>query len=271
MILKRGVIVLKQNSHAGETSLARRDIEQSESQGCPGRSLQGYHSSALVPSCVSTKLSMLIISRNLAERRLAQHAQTLKQRNKLLLHASTSGSSSSSDTVKQAYITSLEQQISSLREEVSTSYRTSSQNVSRLLSLTDALREQEDLLRTSKEETRTLRTSLDAAITKQADHKHLIQEKEKIVLNLNDELQAVQLELTQLEKKNEGLRTDNRNLLQRWLDRVNSEVEQVNEANAFIVSCASLLGADDLMIRSEKESTARLKLDKDDTELVGAA
>lgn len=170
------------------------------------------------------------------ERRLAQHALVLKERNKALLKASRSANPAQGNAIEAAYVASLESQISSMREEVSSSYRTQSQNVNRLLSLTDSLREQEDVARNAQETARSLRSELDALAQKQTDAKNALKEKEKVVVNLNDELATLHLEYNQMEKKNEDLRVDNRNLLQRWLDKVATEVSQVNEANAFIVS-----------------------------------
>ena len=146
-----------------------------------------------------------------------------------------------------------------MREEVSSSYRTQSQNVNRLLSLTDSLREQEDVARNAQETARSLRNELDALTQKQTDAKNALKEKEKVVVNLNDELATLHLEYHQMEKKNEDLRVDNRNLLQRWLDKVANEVSQVNEANAFIVS--GWIVAQCMLKSFKQESTARLKSD----------
>jgi hypothetical protein len=51
---------------------------------------------------------------------------------------------------------------------------------------------------------------------------------------LQDELSALSLELNQVELRNDDLKRDNANLLQRWLDRMNEEAEKMNEGNQFL-------------------------------------
>lgn len=51
---------------------------------------------------------------------------------------------------------------------------------------------------------------------------------------LQDELSALSLELNQVEIRNDNLKRDNASLLQRWLDRMNSEAEKMNEGNRFL-------------------------------------
>lgn len=50
---------------------------------------------------------------------------------------------------------------------------------------------------------------------------------------LNDDVTMLNLEYTTMEEQKEELRKDNATLLQRWIDRMNSEVEKMNDANAF--------------------------------------
>jgi autophagy-related protein 16 len=50
---------------------------------------------------------------------------------------------------------------------------------------------------------------------------------------LHDEINTLQLELGQLDERNQVLTKDNAKLLQRWLDTKQSEVNQLNEANDF--------------------------------------
>lgn len=51
---------------------------------------------------------------------------------------------------------------------------------------------------------------------------------------LQDELSTLTLELSQAEARAENLKKDNASLLQRWLDRMNSEAERMNDGNQFL-------------------------------------
>lgn len=50
---------------------------------------------------------------------------------------------------------------------------------------------------------------------------------------LHDEISTLQLELGQIEDRNQTLLKDNAKLLQRWLDAKQAEANKMNEANAF--------------------------------------
>lgn len=52
---------------------------------------------------------------------------------------------------------------------------------------------------------------------------------------LHDEISTLQLELGQIEERNQNLTRDNAKLLQRWLDAKQAEVNKMNEANDFYV------------------------------------
>ncbi len=50
---------------------------------------------------------------------------------------------------------------------------------------------------------------------------------------LHDEINTLQLELSQIEDRNQTLVKDNAKLLQRWLDAKQAEANRMNEANQF--------------------------------------
>ena len=50
---------------------------------------------------------------------------------------------------------------------------------------------------------------------------------------LHDEINTLELELSQIEERNQTLTKDNAKLLQRWLDAKQAEVNNMNEANEF--------------------------------------
>ncbi|KAH9454791.1 hypothetical protein MJO28_007794 [Puccinia striiformis f. sp. tritici] len=176
-------------------------------------------------------------------RRLAQQTAILKERNSSLLKAassvggagtrSTAGGGDSS--VARAYTTSLESQLSTLRDELATVYKTQGQNAQRLLVMNEALREREERSRAEVEETRLLRVEAARLRERVASHAEVMREKERNVQILQDELSTLQLEYTQQEQKIKDLKSDNANLLQRWLDKVHEEAVRMNDANQFLV------------------------------------
>ena len=214
------------------------------------------------------------------DRRLAQQTKLLKERNASLLRAvATVKQNPSSSTVfvsgtteecvlmsflpsalfkstsyrnpvRQAYITSLESQISSLRDELATVYKTQGQNAQRLLAMNETLREKEELARIESEALRKAREDISHLKRKVDQHAELMTEKDRtaqvrlrsfrrVVLShtsvqvLHDEISTLQLELGQIDERNQSLTRDNAKLLQRWLDAKQAEVNRMNEANEF--------------------------------------
>ncbi|KAI0036651.1 ATG16-domain-containing protein [Vararia minispora EC-137] len=178
-------------------------------------------------------------------RRLAQQTKLLKERNASLLRAVSSvkqnpssstvfvPGTSEENPVRQAYIASLESQISSLRDELATVYKTQGQNAQRLLAMNETLREKEELSRVDSEALRKAREDIANLKRKVDQHTELMEEKDRAAQLLHDEIATLQLELGQIEKRNQGLTKDNATLLQRWLDAKQTEVNQMNEANDF--------------------------------------
>jgi hypothetical protein len=84
-----------------------------------------------------------------------------------------------SNPVRAAYIVSLESQISSLRDELATVYKTQGQNAQRLLAMNETLREKEEAMRL---ETETLRSTSDELFTlrkKAEHHTEVMREKDR--------------------------------------------------------------------------------------------
>ncbi|KAF8898507.1 ATG16-domain-containing protein [Infundibulicybe gibba] len=178
-------------------------------------------------------------------RRLAQQTKLLKERNASLLRAvgSVKGNPSSStvfipgtseeNPVRAAYMASLESQISSLRDELATVYKTQGQNAQRLLSMNETLREKEELARIDTENLRKTREEAAVLKRKVDQHSELMLEKDRTIQILHDEINTLQLELGQIEERNQTLTKDNAKLLQRWLDAKQAEANKMNEANDF--------------------------------------
>ena len=146
---------------------------------------------------------------------------------------------------------SLESQISSLRDELATVYKTQGQNAQRLLSMNETLREKEELSRIDSESLRKSKDEITSLKRKVDQHSELMAEKDRTVQVsgfkwcyacistvsspqiLHDEISTLQLELGQIEERNSILTKDNAKLLQRWLDAKQVEANKMNEANEF--------------------------------------
>lgn len=81
--------------------------------------------------------------------------------------------------VRAAYMTSLESQISSLRDELATVYKTQGQNAQRLLSMNETLREKEELSRVDTENLRKTRDEVAILRKKVEQHSELMAEKDR--------------------------------------------------------------------------------------------
>lgn len=84
-----------------------------------------------------------------------------------------------SNPVRAAYITSLESQISSLRDELATVYKAQGQNTQRLLVMTETLREKEELSRLESEQLRRSREEVSSLRKKVDQHGELMGEKDR--------------------------------------------------------------------------------------------
>ena len=81
--------------------------------------------------------------------------------------------------VRAAYIASLESQISSLRDELATVYKTQGQNAQRLLAMTETLREKEELSRIESENLRKVQDDAVVLGRKVEQHDELMSEKDR--------------------------------------------------------------------------------------------
>lgn len=90
--------------------------------------------------------------------------------------------------MRAAYVTSLEQQISTLRDELATVYKTQGQNAQRLLAMTETLREKEELARLESENLRKAREDVVLLRRKVDQHNELMAEKDRTAQVLFDSL-----------------------------------------------------------------------------------
>lgn len=87
----------------------------------------------------------------------------------------------SHNPVRAAYVQSLESQISSMRDELAGVYKTQGQNTQRLLSMTETLREKEELSRVDAEGLRKAKDELAGLRKKVDQHNELMTEKDRTV------------------------------------------------------------------------------------------
>jgi len=112
-------------------------------------------------------------------------------------------------------------------------YKTQGQNAQRLLAMNETLREKEEVSRNSADELRRTKEEVAVLRRKVDQHNELASEKDERLQNLHDEIQALELELSQVNDRNAVLKQDNASLLSRWLDKMNEETEKMNTANMF--------------------------------------
>ncbi|KAL1920745.1 uncharacterized protein VTP21DRAFT_11380 [Calcarisporiella thermophila] len=134
-------------------------------------------------------------------------------------------------TISPQRLLDLESQISSLKEERSELYRTQGQNAQRLVEMNENLRRLEKLhsddqikIATTTEQVNTLKKKYDQQI-------ELIREKNRLIQILQDEIAALQLELTKNEERLREVDKENKELIDRWMRRVSDEAEKMNQAN----------------------------------------
>jgi len=134
-------------------------------------------------------------------------------------------------------------------------YKTQGQNAQRLLAINETLREREESARADTESLRQARDEIAQLRRKVEQHADQMAEKDRVIQvctvsslfiailsnllallapqTLNDDVHMLNLEYTTMEEQKEELRKDNATLLQRWIDRMNSEADKMNDANAF--------------------------------------
>jgi hypothetical protein len=89
--------------------------------------------------------------------------------------------SASSLAVKQAYFSSVEAQLKAARDELSTLYKTQSQNAQKLVSLNEQMREKDDRERDTSEDTRRLNEEMIRVKRKEGDLRSVVDEKDKMI------------------------------------------------------------------------------------------
>lgn len=126
-------------------------------------------------------------------------------------------------------MTSLEGQLASLRDELSSLYKTQAQNAQRLVHLTEQLHANQDTHSVEHNELLQLRSERVVREREKEEARQLRKEKDKNIEMLQDELGMLKLEFEMLERKNEDLKEDNSSLLRRWLERKAQEAAEMDK------------------------------------------
>ncbi|OXB38245.1 hypothetical protein J007_01978 [Cryptococcus neoformans] len=164
-------------------------------------------------------------------RKLAKTTRELKVRNKALLKSGGGGSGGGGGPDGNApLLTHLDAQLTSLRNELSTLYRSQAVSQNKQLQLTDAIRERDATAANLRDELNILRADRAALEKRVIEWDLRWKSREKDMETLSDEIMSLNLEISALTERNEGLLKDNANLLQRWLDKMNERAEEMNQA-----------------------------------------
>ena len=93
------------------------------------------------------------------------------------------------------------------------------------IQLRKALEIQKELVRTLRKQYLSLQDQLVVLTRQKEESAQIIQDKNKNIQTLQDELFTSQLELTHSEEANRKLKIENEDLVARWIERINMEAE----------------------------------------------
>ncbi|KAL7750793.1 hypothetical protein RI367_003750 [Sorochytrium milnesiophthora] len=136
------------------------------------------------------------------------------------------------------FISSLEQRLSTANEE-NTTLRENVKQLQKKYQHASAQAKQS--IEATKEVTNQynhLRAKFQAAVLKNRELVQALKDKDAVIQLLRDEAQTRELELNTTEDKLAKLQKENRQLVERWVKKMEEEAEKMNEANHFIQSVA---------------------------------
>jgi DNA repair exonuclease SbcCD ATPase subunit len=84
-------------------------------------------------------------------------------------------------SIKEAYFASVESQLKTAKDELSTLYKTQSQNAQKLINLNEQMREKDDRERDTGEEVRRLNDEMTKVKRKEGDLRSVVGEKDKMI------------------------------------------------------------------------------------------
>ena len=134
----------------------------------------------------------------------------------------------SSNPVRQAYVASLESQLTAVREELAGLYKTQAQNAQRLVNLTEQLQTSSDKHSSEHNELIQLRSDRALRDREREELVRIRREKDKNIELLQDEMAMLRLEFDMVEQRNQALQEDNASLLRRWLEKKAEEAKAMD-------------------------------------------
>ena len=119
-----------------------------------------------------------------------------------------------------ARVKELEENLMALQTELTASYREKATHASTMLELNMQVKERDTRVEALAAELAAAEAAVEALTSAARKQEDSLQEKEVTVQVLQDELQALQLELVKVEERNGQLRSENNALIERWLRKV---------------------------------------------------
>ncbi|ODN88078.1 hypothetical protein L198_06836 [Cryptococcus wingfieldii CBS 7118] len=159
--------------------------------------------------------------------KLAKSARDLKTRNKTLMK--TGGGGGGEADGSNPLLKYLDQELTSLRSEISELYRSQAATQNKQLASAELLRERDEEVMNLRDEMRNLRDARDRLERKDQEWEQRWKAREVDMVTLSDEVMSLNLEISGISKREKALMADNANLLQRWIDKMNSQADMMNE------------------------------------------
>ncbi|KAI9255130.1 WD40-repeat-containing domain protein [Phascolomyces articulosus] len=206
------------------------------------------------------QLVQKVITLQLKEKQLEAAMKTAQIQNETLTQAAEYAKAQGSPEHQQR-VAELDRRIHDLNEERAEMYKTQSGNAQRLVHMNEQLQKATETEKRNSAEydsyylfiyllwikhvnsdkknprkpfrIKKLTASVKQLGTKCDLQTEQLREKDIAIQILQDELAAIQLEITTTEERNKKLEKENAQLLQRWLDKMNQEAEKMNEATEF--------------------------------------
>ncbi|KJE90804.1 tipD [Capsaspora owczarzaki ATCC 30864] len=175
---------------------------------------------------------------------------SLQQENRELKHQlamSKDHSEMSSALAVRDKVSALEEKLQRTQEELTESYKLKGQNAQMLLDLSQQIKVKDEELRQRQTEHKELLARIATSEKACEDVTARFNESMVAIQILQDELQALQLELLKVEERNKILEVENTSLVERWLRKMNEEALKMNEANMFYESVVDMKKREALM------------------------
>eukprot|EP01112_Ceratiomyxa_fruticulosa_P022729 TRINITY_DN8424_c0_g1_i2.p1 TRINITY_DN8424_c0_g1~~TRINITY_DN8424_c0_g1_i2.p1 ORF type:complete len:566 (-),score=101.35 TRINITY_DN8424_c0_g1_i2:70-1767(-) len=214
--------MLMHNNHAWRDSIAKQLLERNEVQVKPFKDVFQQHNASLARE---KALNDRIIS-------LEKEFALTKLENSELKREKSLMKEIGGDSVKsRAQIAELELKLQKQQEELTASYKRSSENAQFLLDLNQKLKTLQDELRNKEDEINMWKTKEKYHEEQSKKLEDQIAEKDVTLKVLRDELGALQVEYVTTEQKAKTLQVEHDRLVERWLQKVQEDASKMNESN----------------------------------------